>query len=110
MGAEADALNEQYTDEEVEFMESGMYWEDWEEERPRRAAAETRQEMKSLYDKACKALVNSRITCPVCRRAFQKKHYQQKFCTSKGRGNCKDKYWNTINMNRSFRAGGANLW
>ena len=46
------------------------------------------------YTSAKKAPVGSVVRCPVCGRSFKKKSYQQAFCSNKGRGNCKDKYWN----------------
>jgi len=46
------------------------------------------------YTSAKKAPVGSVVRCPVCGRTFKKRSYQQAFCSNKGRGNCKDRYWN----------------
>jgi hypothetical protein len=73
-------------------------------------AAETRQTMRSLYDKAKAAPVGSRVVCPACGKRHSKTSYQKVFCRNKGRGNCKDRYWNTVDEVRSIKAGGARLW
>jgi hypothetical protein len=73
-------------------------------------AAETRQAMRRLYDTARAAPVGSKIKCPVCRSKHIKASYQKIFCRNKGRGNCKDRYWNSVNELRSIKAGGARLW
>jgi hypothetical protein len=73
-------------------------------------AAETRQSMKSLYDTAKAAPVGSKILCPTCRRSHRKTSYQKIFCCNTGRGNCKDRYWNSVDELRSIKAGGARLW
>lgn len=73
---------------------------EWErEERDERV-----RQMPSLYRRAKKLKVGVNIECPVCGRVFRKKSYQQAFCSNKGRGNCKDTYWNMVDENRSFRA------
>ena len=36
------------------------------------------------------------IRCKNCGKEFIKKSYQHKFCTNKGRGNCKDKFHNSL--------------
>ena len=48
------------------------------------------------YQAARAARVGSQIKCagPGCRKHFIKRSYQQCFCSNKGRGNCKDAYWN----------------
>ena len=48
------------------------------------------------YQAAKAAPVGSLIKCaaPGCGKKFIKKSYQQVFCSNKGRGNCKDRYWN----------------
>jgi hypothetical protein len=73
-------------------------------------AEETRRVMRRLYDKAKAAPVGSKIKCPTCRSRHVKDTYQKIFCRHKGRGNCKDRYWNTVNQERSIKAGGARLW
>jgi ribosomal protein L32 len=73
-------------------------------------AAETRRAMRRLYDKAKAAPVGSRIVCPTCGKRHSKTSYQKVFCRNTGRGNCKDRYWNTVDEVRSIKAGGARLW
>lgn len=57
-------------------------------------------ELKSRYNKCKVAKVGDTITCPYCGSKFKKKHYQQKFCRSKGPSNCKDRYWNSVKPER----------
>jgi len=94
---------------EAEYLESrGDYEEDIEDMRS--VAAETRQKMKSLYDIAKAAALNSEIRCPGCGQRHFKETYQKVFCRNKGKDNCKDHYWNTVDEVRSIKAGGAHLW
>jgi len=54
-----------------------------------------RRERGSKSYKAAKAApVGSQIKCAECGKKMIKKSYQQAFCSNKGRGNCKDRYWN----------------
>ena len=62
----------------------------------------------SWYHIAKSAKVQSRIKCPSCNRIFIKKSYQQAFCSNKGRGNCKDRYWNIADDTRRERARAIN--
>jgi hypothetical protein len=48
------------------------------------------------YSIAKRAAVGSRTVCGACGRPFVKRSYQQAFCRNKGRGNCKDRYWNAV--------------
>ena len=73
-------------------------------------AADTRQTMRTLYDRAKAAPVGSRIGCPTCGKRHSKTSYQKVFCRNTGKGNCKDRYWNTVDEVRSIKAGGAHLW
>lgn len=104
MGDEAQALSEQqdWPDDEYDMMEP-------DEARAARAE-DTREEYKAQYAKNKKAKVGTRITCPVCGKPFKKKSYQHAFCSNKGKGNCKDAYWNSVDEIRSIRSGGGNLW
>lgn len=43
------------------------------------------------------------IKCACCGKKIKKKSYQTQFCRNKGRGNCKDKYWNTVSCERRER-------
>ena len=59
--------------------------------------------MEIAYDLAKSAKVGSMITCPSCGVVFKKKSYQQVFSSNKGRGNCKDRFWNIVPSNRRAR-------
>lgn len=69
-------------------------------ENAQRVAVENRQK---LYHTAASAKVGDTCKCPSCVRDFQKKSYQQKFCSNKGGGNCKDTYWNAVDPKRAGR-------
>jgi hypothetical protein len=56
------------------------------------------------YDLAKKATVGETIECPACGKKFPKRSYQHAFCCNKGRNNCKDRYWNTVDETRADRA------
>lgn len=56
------------------------------------------------YEAAKSAKVGSMILCPGCGKLFLKRSYQHVFCSNKGRGNCKDRYWNRATAERADRA------
>lgn len=95
---------------EAEYLTSQGLGEGEDERDLLAGAADTRQKMRSLYDKAKAAVVGSKIRCPACRKRHTKTSYQKVFCRNTGRGNCKDRYWNTVDEVRSIKAGGARLW
>ena len=106
--SEGDALNEY-----MECMESGRDFLDDEELEKRKAKSKKRRERKTAllvqgmtyrYRIAGLAKVGSDIQCACCGKKFKKKSYQSKFCRNKGQNNCKDKYWNTVDEKRRFRA------
>ncbi len=66
--------------------------------------ADERDRMRAAYQAARQAKVGSMIECPTCRREVRKRSYQQVFCSNKGRANCKDRYWNTVDDVRTARA------
>lgn len=72
----------------------------------RKTAAVTisRERTKALYEAAKAAKTGTTCTCPGCGRSFTKKSYQQAFCSNKGRGNCKDTFWNRASDERMERA------
>ncbi len=39
---------------------------------------------------------DEKIRCKNCGKEIVKKSYQHKFCSNKGRGNCKDKFHNSL--------------
>lgn len=48
--------------------------------------------------------VGNKICCASCGKKVTKKSYQSQFCSSKGRGNCKDYFWNRVDRKRLERA------
>jgi hypothetical protein len=60
--------------------------------------------MRFAFVNAKNANVGAKIVCPGCGKSFVKKTYHNKFCTSKGRANCKDRYWNSVDDVRRNRA------
>lgn len=50
-----------------------------------------------------KAKVGVTIHCAWCGTPIKKKSYQTQFCSNKGKGNCKDKFWNNIDPSRGER-------
>jgi hypothetical protein len=88
MGDEAEALSDQYDDTSDIIKE----WRD--------------QDIPILlkrYNKARKAPVRAEIHCPVCNRKMIKKSYQHVFDRNKGKGNCKDQFWNYTDDSRYYR-------
>lgn len=61
--------------------------------------------MKDRYKEAGKAKIDDTIKCATCASRFKKKSYQSKFCSNKGRKNCKDRYWNMVDTSRLRRVG-----
>jgi len=60
--------------------------------------------MLASYDLSKRAAVGAQVSCPVCLKPFVKKTCGQAFCRHKGPGNCKDRFWNTVNDERRERA------
>lgn len=52
--------------------------------------------MKKIYKINKEKKVGDTCVCPSCGTEFVKSHYQQAFCKSKPKTQCKDKYWNTV--------------
>ena len=69
-----------------------------------KSAVIAKQHTLKLYETAAAAKVGTECHCPGCGKKFKKKSYQQKFCSNKGRGNCKDTYWNRADDSRMQRA------
>ena len=53
--------------------------------------------METFYEYNKGVPVGRKIFCPCCSEIFTKRSYQHSFCSNKGKGNCKDRYWNTLN-------------
>lgn len=58
----------------------------------------------AIYEATKAEKVGTVCKCAGCLKDFTKKSYQQAFCTNKGRGNCKDAFWNRAKPERSERA------
>ena len=60
--------------------------------------------MEQRYRQNSEAEVGCTINCAFCNKIILKKSYQTKFCSNKGEGNCKDKYWNNVDDTRRGRS------
>jgi hypothetical protein len=72
-------------------------------------AAEVEREMErdrllDVWDRNKWAMAGMVVICPVCGRSFRKLTASHVFCRRKGPGNCKDRFWNTVNDERRERA------
>jgi len=59
------------------------------------------------YDQNKSAKIGDVISCPVCDKRFVKRTRDHTFCSNGRRkkgGNCKDRYWNTVDDERRERA------
>ena len=90
---EAQALSEIYDDERQDDFDE-FY----------KQLGKTVSKYKARYLFAKQAKVRDKIPCPVCGRVTVKTSYQMAFCSNAGRGNCKDKYWNTVDDQRRKRS------
>lgn len=52
------------------------------------------------YTNATNAKVGDECVCGGCGTKFIKNSYQQKFCKTKPKTQCKDKYWNNVTPNK----------
>jgi len=68
------------------------------------AVEATAKDRKRIYEANKEAEVGQEVTCPFCGKKFVKRYSRQAFCSSKGKGNCKDRYWNQANSKRRARA------
>lgn len=84
MGDESDALNDwaDYSDEDLLFKPS------------------QRHQMTEAYNKNIVAKNGEKVTCPGCLTCFIKTN-KKVFCSNKGKGNCKDAYWNVISLRKA---------
>lgn len=60
--------------------------------------------MRLAYLFARGVRVGKAFPCPSCSRWVVKRSYQHIFCSNRGRGNCKDYYWNRVDPDRLDRA------
>lgn len=68
------------------------------------------EHMRLLYQraKAKAGPVGSVVACPGCGKDVRKVHKDHVFCSRRGPGNCKDRYWNLTNEERRERAATMN--
>ncbi len=52
--------------------------------------------MRDRYQLNKNASVGEKLICSSCGVVFVKTNYQQAFCKTKPRTQCKDRYWNTV--------------
>lgn len=130
MGDEAEALNDWFAGCEVDDRDSLFYVEDAAEARKNRDRAwksivhvtdekEWRAKsgfatalsvhaticaMKERYAEAKAAKVGDIIKCATCGKTIKKRQYSQAFCSSRGCGNCRDRYHNSVKVDRLERA------
>ncbi len=57
-------------------------------------------DLERKYNIAFSADAGSQINCPVCSTNIKKKTFNHVFCSSTGKGNCKDDYHNILNPDR----------
>ena len=60
--------------------------------------------MEKRYRDNLRADIGTTIRCACCAKRIIKKAKLHQFCSNKGKGNCKDTYWNNVNDNRRERA------
>ena len=60
--------------------------------------------METRYKSNKEAKVGTLIECAFCGKEIKKKSYQSQFCSNKGSGNCKDRFWNRMDRGRLERA------
>lgn len=77
--------------------------------------AQTRTGMRARYDTAVAAKQGTTFACPSCGKSTVKSTYNKVFCSNgrtarKGQNNCKDRYWNSVDPNRSERAQDIVRW
>jgi hypothetical protein len=59
------------------------------------------RDMSVRYAENKGSRIDTTIECACCKRRIIKANYQSQFCSNKGKGNCKDQYWNAVREARS---------
>lgn len=62
------------------------------------------EKAKERYKRNKDSPVGSTIECSWCGKRMIKLSYQHQFCKGKGKGNCKDSFWNNVSEKRRKRA------
>lgn len=60
-------------------------------------------EMYQRYYENKNIPTGNKIKCACCGKTIIKHNYQTQFCSNKGSGNCKDRFWNNIDEQRRNR-------
>ena len=63
------------------------------------------EKMKEQYEANKNAYINQQCKCPSCGTGFTKKKAAQAFCTSQGKTQCKDFYWNNVTPDKRNNTG-----
>ena len=90
MGEEADYLESQSDGGAADDMR----------ERDQQAYYDGLTKKEARYCDNKRSEVGATIRCASCGKRILKKSYQTQFCSNKGRGNCKDTYWNNVSGKR----------
>jgi len=85
----------------LSLLHQGEEADEWCREQEYEVKVET---MRDRYDANKEAKTGTTIACACCGKSIKKKSYQTQFCSNKGRGNCKDTYWNNVCPKRRERA------
>lgn len=59
---------------------------------------------RERYEHNKEVEVGGDIHCANCGKAMVKNTYQTQFCSNKGKGNCKDIFWNSVSTKRRERS------
>lgn len=115
-GTEADAMDDSGYTVELDPNCPQALEEAEEREHAREAAmADTRVGMRARYKLANAAKVGDTFKCPTCGKPTKKTMYNKVFCSNgrtvrRGKNNCKDRYWNSVDPARSERAQDIVRW
>lgn len=90
--------------EALQDWHAGDEADDWCREQDEQDYLDHVEGMKARYRDNKRSEVGATIRCACCKKRIVKKSYQTQFCSNKGKGNCKDAYWNNTSDKRRFRA------
>lgn len=99
---EYDACDQaEHADEAMEIAETKAFFREVMAEKQR---TDSLNLARKRYHRAKSAKTGEAVICPSCAKEFDKRSYQQAFCSNKGKRNCKDLYWNMTDSKRAERA------
>lgn len=61
------------------------------------------KKVKKQYKENKNKKTGQKIKCPWCKQEIIKRNIYHQFCTNKGKGNCKDSFWNHVSEKRILR-------